>query len=142
MKHTIFSLLFCSIAYFGIAQKIESSKVPADVKTSFAKQYPNVKNAGWEMENGQYEASFKDKSASHSAVFAKDGTFIESEIDIKTDELPPASLDYMKAHYKSSPIKEAAKITKADGTMNFEAAIKGKDIIFDQHGKFIKEAKD
>ena len=142
MKHSILLLLCCCVTYFVIAQKIESYKVPPAVKTSFARQYPDIKNTNWEIENGQYEASFKDKSGSHSAVFAKDGAFIESEIDIKIDQLPAASLDYMKVHYKTSSIREASKITKADGTVNFEAAIKGKDIIFDEHGKFIKEAKD
>jgi hypothetical protein len=142
MKHFIFFLFYCSVVNFVTAQKLESSKIPEAVKTSFAKHYPAVKNIDWEMENGEYEASFKDKSVSHAVMFKKDGTFTESEIDIATNELPSPILGYMKEHYKNSPVKEASKITKADGTVNFEAGIKGKDIIFDEQGKFIKEAMD
>jgi hypothetical protein len=35
-----------------------------------------------------------------------------------------------------------AKITKADGTVNYEAEVDGKDVIFNSIGKFLKEAKD
>ena len=57
-------------------------------------------------------------------------------------ELPEAVLSYVKEHYKGKVIKEGAKITKADGTVNYEAEVSGKDVIFDSNGKFIKEAKD
>ena len=43
---------------------------------------------------------------------------------------------------KGKNIKEGAKITKADGTVNYEAEVNGTDVIFDASGKFIKEAKD
>ncbi|HEY1869417.1 MAG TPA: hypothetical protein VGG71_00095, partial [Chitinophagaceae bacterium] len=71
-----------------------------------------------------------------------DGTMTESEVSIKTEELPVSALSYLKANYKDKKIKEAAKITKADGTINYEGEVEGKDVIFDKDGKFIKEAKD
>jgi len=112
------------------------------VKSSFAKQHPSVNKINWELENGDYEASFKLNSESHSAVYKKNGAFVESEIEIKINDLPIPVLTYMHDHYGSNQINEAAKITKSDGTINFEAAIKGKDVLFDKDGKFIKEAKD
>jgi hypothetical protein len=39
-------------------------------------------------------------------------------------------------------VKETAKITKANGEVNYEVGIKGKDVLFDAKGKFLKEAKD
>jgi len=51
-------------------------------------------------------------------------------------------MEYVKAHYKGATAKEAAKITKADGTVNYEAEVSKKDVIFDAKGKFIKEEKD
>lgn len=142
MKHLILVLFsgFCMHCCFS--QKIKSSEVPDAVKTAFAKKYPAIKNTRWEIEDGAYEASFKDNIGAYSAMFSKDGTFTESESGIKANELPAGVLDYMKEHYKNAEIKETAKITKADGTVNFEAGIKGKDIIFDEQGAFIKEIKD
>jgi len=123
------------------AQKLDASKVPAPVKATFAKQYPGV-TPKWEMEDGKYEASFKKGTDAVSAMYEANGTFTESEVDIKVAALPAAVLAYVKEHYKGKTIKEGAKITKADGTVNYEAEVNGKDVIFDMNGKFLKEMKD
>ena len=126
-----------SIAFTASAQKTDAGKVPAAVKTSFAKQYPGVATK-WEKENGKYEASFKKDGNTMSALFEKNGTMTESETDIKVSALPAAVLAYVKANYKGKTIKEGAKITKADGTVMYEAEVDGKDVIFDNNGKFVK----
>jgi hypothetical protein len=38
-------------------------------------------------------------------------------------------------------VKEAAKITQADGAIMYEAEVNGKDLIFDASGKFVKQEK-
>ncbi len=135
------SALVAGIGFSACGQKLDASKVPAAVKTTFAKQYPGV-TAKWEKEDGKYEASFKEGSNDLSAMFKPNGTFTESEMEIKVADLPATIQSYMKEHYKGKMLKGGAKITKADGTVNFEAALGGKDVIFDANGKFIKEAKD
>ena len=130
-----------SIAFSASAQKLNAAKVPAAVKASFAKQYPST-TAKWEKEDGKYEAGFKKDGSSMSALFEANGTMTESEMDIKVADLPANVLAYVKEHYKGKSIKEGAKITKADGTVNYEAEVDGKDVIFDAAGKFIKEVKD
>ena len=75
-------------------------------------------------------------------MFEPNGSFAESEIDIKVSELPAIVLAYVKEHYNGKNIKEGAMITMADGTVNYEAEVNGKDVIFDAAGKFIKEAKE
>ena len=128
------------ISFVANAQKLDASKVPTSVKASFTKQYPNV-TAKWEKEDGKYEASFKQGSNNMSAMFEVNGTFTESEMDIKVVDLPASVLAYVKQYYKGKKIKEGAKITKADGTVNYEAEVGGKDLIFDADGKFLKEIK-
>jgi len=123
------------------AQKLDASKVPAAVKAAFSKQYPGTA-VKWEMEDGKYEASFKQNGNSMSVLYEANGTMTESEVDIKTTALPAAVQAYIKEHYKGKAIKEGAKITKADGTVNYEAEVDGKDVIFDAAGKFLKEVKD
>ena len=61
---------------------------------------------------------------------------------MKVTELPANVLSYVKEHYKGKTIKEASKITKATGIVNYEAEVSGMDVIFDASGKFIKEMKD
>ena len=133
------SALIAAIGFSACAQKLDPSKVPAAVKTAFAKQYAVVA-VKWEKEGGKYEAEFKQNGNTMSALFEANGTMTESEMDIKVADLPASVLAYVKEHYKGKNIKEGAKITKADGTVNYEAEVDGKDVIFDATGKFI-EAK-
>ncbi len=139
-KSMMVAILAVSIAFTACAQKLDASKVPTVVKASFAKQYPGA-TAKWEKEDGKYEANFKQNENTMSAMFELNGTFTESEMDIKVANLPTSVLAYVKEHYKGKNIKEGAKITKADGTVNYEAEVDGKDVIFDANGKFINEAK-
>lgn len=125
----------------GQAQKIAANAVPSVVKQSFAKLYPGI-TAKWEKESGKFEAGFQKDKHTMSALFDATGTLTETELDIPVANLPVAIVGYMTKNYKGITIKEAAKITKAAGDINYEAAIKGKDLIFDEKGKFIKEVKD
>lgn len=135
------SALAIAIGFSASAQKLDASKVPAAVKASFTKQYPGVA-VKWEKENGKYEAGFKQNGNTMSALFEANGTMTESEMDIKIADLPASVTAYVKEHYKGKSIKEGAKITKADGTVNFEAEVDGKDLIFDANGKFLREMKN
>ncbi len=139
-KITMMAVLIASIAFSACAQKLDASKVPAKVRASMARQYPNV-NAKWEMEDGKYEANFKQGGNVMSAMFEVGGTFTESEMDIKVTDLPATVLAYVNEHYKGKSIKEAAKITMANGTVNYEAEVDGRDVIFDANGKFLKDVK-
>lgn len=123
------------------AQKVDLSKVPSAVKNSFEKRFPEAK-AKWEKEDGQYEAGFNQAGKNMSAMFKPDGTFVESEMEIKVSELPATVLAYVKSHYKGKSIKEGSKITKANGTVEYEAEVNDKDVMFDKDGKFLKETKE
>ncbi|MBS1669057.1 MAG: PepSY-like domain-containing protein [Bacteroidetes bacterium] len=134
-------LLSGALSFSAFAQKLDASKVPVHVKEAFAKKYPGI-TPKWEMEKGDFEAGFKQEGHTMSALFDSNGIMKESEVDIKVMELPSTVLAYVKEHYKGATIKEAAKITKADGTVNYEAEVNKMDVLFDINGKFIKEVKD
>ena len=139
-KFVIVLLLLAIAGTVSYGQKQDVSKVPVAVKAAFAKQYPGI-TAKWEKEDGLFEASFKQNGSSISAMYETNGILKETETDIKVNELPSAVQAYVKEHYKGKSIKEAAKITKADGTVNYEAEVNGKDVIFDMNGNFLKEVK-
>lgn len=141
MKKLVLLGCLTSIIFSACAQKLDVAKVPAAVKNSFEKKYPGIA-AKWEKEEGNYEVNFKQNGNSMSELISADGTIMETEMGIKITELPLAILNYVKEHYKGKTIKEGAKITKADGTVNYEAEVAGRDVIFDADGKFIKEVKD
>jgi hypothetical protein len=140
-KLMMISALIAAIGFTACGQKLDASKVPDAVKAAATRQYPGTKFK-WEKEDGKFEANFKQNGNSISALYEANGTMTESEMDIKVSDLPAAVLAYVKEHYKGMSIKEGAKITKADGTVNYEAEVSGKDVIFDASGKFLREAKD
>ena len=142
MKNVLSLLLFTTaLSLAASAQKLEASKVPSPVKAAFEKKYPGAV-AQWENEDGKYEAGFKQNGKKMAALFEANGTMTESEVDIKVSQLPSVVLAYVKDHYKGATIKEGAVITKADGTLNYEAEVNKMDVLFDAKGKFIKESKD
>ena len=141
-KLILVTLVSVSIFSFNAgAQKLGADKIPAVVKTSFAKDFPGI-TTKWEKENGNYEASFKQNGNTMSALYDAMGNKTETEIDIKITELPVAITDYITQNYKGEKIKEAAIITKANGEVNYEAEVKGMDLLFTKEGKFISTAKD
>lgn len=140
-KLLMMMVISVSVAFVACGQKIDASKVPAAVKAGFAKEYPGI-SPKWEKENGNYEVNFKQNGNSMSLLIQPNGSIIETETDIRVDELPATVLAYVKEHYPGKNIKEAAKITRADRSVNYEAEVNHKDVIFDANGKFIKEAKD
>lgn len=142
MKKSILLFVFAMSVSLGFAQKISESEVPVAVKSALKKQYPNATNIKWNKENNDFEASFDSNKTDTSILFDATGKIVETEVEIEMKELPNGIVEYVKTHYKGSTIKEAAKITDANGTVTYEAAIKGMDLIFDTKGKFLKEVKD
>jgi uncharacterized membrane protein YkoI len=135
-------LLLAVVILFAISSNAQKSASNPAAKASFEKAYPNVKDAKWEKEDGNYEVSFTQNGKELSVIIDAKGKILESEQEMKPSELLATITKYMETHYKGQVVKGAAKITKADGSIVYEAAIKGKDVLFDATGKFIKEAKD
>jgi hypothetical protein len=142
MKKSKFIAAGLMISLAACAQKVKESDVPAVVKDAFKKTYKDVKDVKWEKEGANFEAEFEIGETDQSVVFDATGQVIETEIEIKVDELPSGVKDYLAKNYKDTKIKEATKITDSKGTITYEAEIKGKDLIFDSTGKFIKEEVD
>jgi len=128
------------LATGAYAQK--NTTAPAAAKAAFQKAYPNATKVKWGKEDADYEVNFTLASKELSAVYDAAGGLKETEEDIKLSELPASVNGYIKQHYKGAVIKEAAKITKAGGEVNYEAEVNKTDVIFDKDGKFLKEEKD
>lgn len=142
MKKIVFLLTAVASVSFANAQKIQEKDVPASVKAGLQKQFPNAQNIKWEKEKGNYEAGFKVKQADYSVLVGTSGNIMETEVPIANDALPASVKEYVSKHYPNKKIKEAAKITDAKGVLTYEAEVNGKDLIFDDSGKFLKEVKD
>jgi hypothetical protein len=133
------TIAFMLFANLTIAQKLTPAKVPAAVRSALEKRYPTATAVTWEKEKGNFEANWGGRSKEdNSVVFSPDGQFIEQVVAIPVSSLPPAVATYIKQHHPGAKITEAGKVTDAAGKTRFEAEVKGKDLVFDEAGNFLK----
>ncbi|GEJ44471.1 PepSY-like domain-containing protein [Chryseobacterium sp. ON_d1] len=142
MRKAAILLTMITAVVFINAQKIQQKNVPVMVLKGFQKQFPMVKDAKWEKENGNYEASFKANGTGTSVIIDLSGNILETENQINSNSLSALIKEYIAENYPNQKIKEAAKITDAKGEVTYEAEVNNKDLIFDSKGKFLKEVKD
>jgi len=142
MKHVMIMMAASLISAGAFAQSKQDKDIPAAVKSAFQKAHPDAKAVKWEKEGENFEAEFGHGKTGQSVVIDAQGNILETEVEIAVSELPKKASDYVSEHYKGQSIKEAAKITDAKGTVTYEAEIKGKDLMFDAAGTFLKETKE
>jgi predicted nucleotidyltransferase len=139
-KSSLLIMLFMLMIHCTFGQDLKEKDVPMKIKLAFAKKYDHIKKVNWEKEKGNYEANWGGKSGEdNAAIFTPSGIFVEIVVAIPVNELPKHVIAYVSQNYKGATIKEAGKVTDASGKHMFEAEIKGKDLIFDGKGVFIKE---
>jgi hypothetical protein len=127
-----------SIPVFG--QRVKSADVPAVVKTALQQKYPKAMGVTWEKEKGNYEANWGGVSKEDNSVqFTPRGVFVEMEVAIPVAQLPAGVAAYVKTNYGGLKITEAGKVTDAAGNLRYEAEVKGRDLLFDEKGNFLKK---
>lgn len=143
MKKILFTGMV-STAFFTTALFAQGHiNVPKVVKDAFARKFPEAKNVTWETEKGNFEANWGGQSGEdNSVLYTPLGKFLEAGKAIALNQLPARAVSYVKSHYKGAPITEAMQITSANGKITYEAEVHGKDIIFDEHGNFVKKEKE
>lgn len=139
MKNSIFIV---AIVLFTISTSFAQKNIPNEVKTAFAKKYPNVTKVKWEKENGDYEAGFTVDKIENSVLLDAKGNMLETEVAIETNKLSKEILAYVAKSYAGKKIKGAAKINSTKEGVIYEVEINGKDVLFDETGKFLRESKD
>ena len=142
MKKLILFAVAGALSFTANAQKVKEADVPAAVKATFTKAYPNTKAGSWEKENGNFEAEFDLNKAEMSVLIDPSGNITETETEIKVSELSKTITDYCTKNYPGKKIAEASKIVDAKGVITYEAEINKTDVLFSADGKFIKESKD
>lgn len=141
-KLTVLLLAAMASVSLANAQKVSDKDVPVVVKSALQNNYPNAKELKWEKEKGNYEAGFEVAKTDYSVLIDASGNILETEVEIKMEKLPADAIAYVSKNYAGQKIKEVAKITDSRGVVTYEVEVKGKDLIFDNSGKFLKEVKD
>lgn len=139
---TLFVCLAFVIGVSAISQKDE--KIPAAAKTGFAAKFPSAQKVKWGVEKpGEFEAEFILNGVETSALVDAKGNLLETEAEIKENELPKAVKATIAKDFAGYKLDEIEKATDAKGVISFEMeAAKGKyklEISFDANGKLLKK---
>lgn len=143
MKKT-FLIGILSIAAITPSWAQKSTSVAPDAATkAFSVKFPNAKNVKWDKENeNEWEAEFKMAGVEYSANFTSDGTWKETEHEIKKSEVPANVMAVITTEYPGYKIEEMEiSETSAGSVYEFEIE-KGEtewEIAIDSSGKVTKK---
>ncbi len=117
---------------------------PAAVKKAFEQKFPNVTKVKWGKETKTvFEAEFVFKGIKTSANFSQDGSWVETETQIKISELPNAVTNAINKDYPKSKILKAEKTESDKNGITYETLIKSgkhkKAVEFKEDGTPFKE---
>lgn len=117
---------------------------PTAALKAFDVKFKNATTVNWGKEGPKvWEAEFNFEGSRISANFAEDGTWLETERIIKTEELPPAVLKAIKANFPDWKIIEADKTETLKHGLIYEANLKKglskKDVAFKEDGTPVSE---
>jgi opacity protein-like surface antigen len=136
-------LFLAIVSILVISASSYAADVPKAVADAFAKKFPAATNIKWGKENAkEYEAEFKLNGKSVSANFLTNGSWIETESEINTAELPAAVTSAVKLKYADAVMLKIFKIETAKGKITYETEFKTgnkkKELIFNAEGDLIK----
>lgn len=129
-------------------KKVPLDKVPKAVLDAVKAKFEGaeLKGASTEKDGDKlvYEISLVHKDRKIDASLTADGKFVSVEKEIKSDEVPKAVADALKAKYPDAKVKIAEEVTE-EGKVKYEFLLdtgKGEvEAVFDPSGKLLKEEK-
>ena len=117
---------------------------PKGVSDAFMKKFPTATKISWGKEGPkEWEVDFTLNGEKISANFAEDGSWLETEQEIKATNLPKAVAASVKMKYSDWKIAEADKTeTAKHGTIyevDMKKGLKTKSLAFKADGTEVKE---
>jgi hypothetical protein len=137
------SLLFIVVIGTLLFAFSNSAEVPKKVKEAFTMKFPTFKKVSWdEEEEGEWEAEFKLKGVEYSANFLEDGTWMETEHEIKKSAIPAIIKNTLANEFAGYKIDEAEVSETVEGMyyeFELEKSKHEMEVSIDMNGKVIKQ---
>ena len=110
MKKSIFIVVVLAISLVACAQN-----PPKSVADNFNMKFQNATKVKWDQEEeNEWEAEFKMNGNEMSASFDNAGKWLETEKELKKNELPEAVQNAFNTQYAGYKLDEASAIEKPD----------------------------
>ncbi len=152
----LISGLIILIGMFGVSMAANKTEIPKAVKEAFSKKYPTAEKVKWDTEeNGEeateendeeeYEVKFKLKGNKTTAKFKTDGSWLETETNIKNADLPQAVKTAVTAQFAGYELDEAELVETPELAKAYEVKLKDKKndaevkALFSEDGKLLRQ---
>ena len=116
---------------------------PQKVKEAFSKKIPTVKKVKWEKEsNSEWEGEFRMKGTEYSSNFLEDGTWQETEHEIKKKSIPANVKTTLATEFSAYEIEEAELSETTEGSVCEFELEKGEEeieVVIDTYGKVVSK---
>ena len=135
--------LFATVIGMGIFAFGTIDDAPQKVRKAFAKKFPNIKKVKWEKESDtEWEGEFKMKGIEYSANYLQDGTWQETEHEIKKKSIPANIKTTLKTEFSDYEIEEAEISETKDGSVyefELEMGEEELEVVIDTNGRVLKK---
>ena len=142
MKQLLLPALLLAGVTSTPAQLLKPAQVPAAARATFKARFPMVKTNTWEREGDRFEAGFRLKGRSMSAIITPVGELVETETDMPPAQLPAAVRATLARDFGNYRITEAATLISGRGITTYEAEVsKGgqrQDVVFNANGTRVR----
>ncbi|MDB4291798.1 PepSY-like domain-containing protein [Maribacter sp.] len=137
------AVLFAAAIGSGIYAFGTNEDAPQKVKEAFAKKFPAVKKVKWEKESDtEWEGEFKMKGMEFSANFLEDGTWKETEHEIKKKAIPANVKTTLDTEFSGYKIEEAELSETQEGSVyefELEMGEEELEVVIDTNGKLVSK---
>ena len=110
------TVIFFALLGISLTARCQDNKVPEKVDSAFKTKYPETKVDDWSLENSYYSFEFYKRGSMFTAVFNKDGVWIETAEVISDMSLPASLQAYIKKNYPSGSISYCEDVETHDST--------------------------
>ncbi|MBT2161282.1 PepSY-like domain-containing protein [Zobellia barbeyronii] len=137
------AVLIAAVIGSGLYSFSTTEDVPQKVKDAFAKKFPAVKKVKWEKESDtEWEGEFKMKGTDFSANFLEDGTWQETEHEIKKKAIPANVKTTLDTEFLGYKIEEVEISETQEGSVyefELEMGEEELEIVIDTNGKVVNK---
>ena len=139
---TLFLLCFLIIEA-SYSQELAPSKVPAAVRTAFAKQFPAARGVKYGSENQDYKISFLEQGKECVATYNSSGKLMETDKEIAVPSLPKTVSAAIAKNFPGYTIMAAVKREAPDAGACYETDLKkdegGYSVRFSDKGEILQK---
>ncbi|TCC97038.1 hypothetical protein FBD94_19860 [Pedobacter hiemivivus] len=140
MKQKLLFLVSMFFSVVAFAQDIPVSNVPAVVKNSFTKAFPNATKVEWEMKGDLFNADFDIGRRDNEVWLNNKGAIVKHKQEIKGRELPAAVAKSLKQNFKAFWIDDVDKYVIGKEVfykVELKTLTEEKNIVLDSKGAIV-----